>query len=656
MPSNGPTGKRLESWKEIAAHLNKGVRTVIRWEKTEGLPVHRHQHEKKSSVFAYPSEIDAWLKSRHPEMVGEAVAEPAWWAGHRGWVAAGSVLILVVAAVGFWRSAPARPLQLPLRAEPLTAYPNDQTAAAFSPDGSHFAFAWNGLENKNGDLYLQAIGSAKPKRLTEHPDLDFSPAWSPDGKWIAFLRRAPKMRVSLHLMSPLGGGERKLADLSIRLYMDATQIAWTPDSRQVLFPDGDPEGPGLFALSVENLQKRRITKSAMDRGDSDPAVSPDGRHLAFRCDNAGVRSEICLMTLTRSFDPASKPERLTSLGAQSTSPVWAQQGEYLVFSSNASGLGAALHRLRVFPAARRSTTPEALTEGGDHEVSLASSPKHGLVAYTRRRANVGMRVVERKAGGWGEPRALASLASTRSDETPSISPDGARIAFSSTRTGIPQIWVANWDGSQLRKLDTGPDPAMMPEWSPDGTRIAFLAEPRDSPAVGVAPVDGGPARFPAKPGWKPRWSHDGKALYFSRGEAPNFRVFKVAADGGSPTQVIGTDSWNAAESPDGQYLFYVNQQGIWRRPVSGGTADLIYGQPGADRISHVPWRDGIFVRLPQDGTDLVFFLKPADRTVEVILRGDRFSSPGLAVSPDGNTVLFSRTNHVTTNLMLLRGL
>ncbi len=54
----------LDSWKEIAAYVNRNVRTVQRWEKTEGLPVHRHRHERASSVSACREEIDRWQKQR----------------------------------------------------------------------------------------------------------------------------------------------------------------------------------------------------------------------------------------------------------------------------------------------------------------------------------------------------------------------------------------------------------------------------------------------------------------------------------------------------------------------------------------------------------------------------------------------------------------
>src|SRR5919109_2918767 len=68
VPDTPPFGsmpeERLDSWKEIAAYLNRDVTTVQRWEKREGMPVHRHLHDKRGSVYALSSEIDAWRQSR----------------------------------------------------------------------------------------------------------------------------------------------------------------------------------------------------------------------------------------------------------------------------------------------------------------------------------------------------------------------------------------------------------------------------------------------------------------------------------------------------------------------------------------------------------------------------------------------------------------
>lgn len=65
-------GKKLDSWGEIASYLGREVRTVQRWERTEGLPVHRHEHKKKSTVYAYAGELDTWIKQRQPKDDPEA--------------------------------------------------------------------------------------------------------------------------------------------------------------------------------------------------------------------------------------------------------------------------------------------------------------------------------------------------------------------------------------------------------------------------------------------------------------------------------------------------------------------------------------------------------------------------------------------------------
>ena len=68
------TKRYLDSWKEIAVFLNRSVRTVQRWEREEHLPVHRHQHRKRGSVFAFPSEITTWLETRDgPSLVRDGL-------------------------------------------------------------------------------------------------------------------------------------------------------------------------------------------------------------------------------------------------------------------------------------------------------------------------------------------------------------------------------------------------------------------------------------------------------------------------------------------------------------------------------------------------------------------------------------------------------
>src|SRR2546425_10076542 len=76
-PFGRPPEDRLDSWKEIAAYLNRDVTTVQRWEKREGMPVHRHLHDRSGSVYAYGPELDAWLNTRKMRLEDEEKEQAA---------------------------------------------------------------------------------------------------------------------------------------------------------------------------------------------------------------------------------------------------------------------------------------------------------------------------------------------------------------------------------------------------------------------------------------------------------------------------------------------------------------------------------------------------------------------------------------------------
>jgi dipeptidyl aminopeptidase/acylaminoacyl peptidase len=90
---------------------------------------------------------------------------------------------------------------------------------SFSPDGNQVAFAWNTSENppihSNFDIYLKLIDGSEAVRLTHDPADDLSPAWSPDGRYIAFLRTLSADRMGVFLIPAIGGRERKLADVDL---------------------------------------------------------------------------------------------------------------------------------------------------------------------------------------------------------------------------------------------------------------------------------------------------------------------------------------------------------------------------------------------------------------------------------------------------------
>src|SRR6185503_391599 len=141
---------RLDSWKEIAAYLRRDVTTVQRWEKREGMPVHRHQHDRLGSVYAYRHERDAWSLERRPSGAEPADAadpadsamaevEPAGSRRTPPWVWAAAVVMIAagVAGVVAWRRwSGGGPDQLlsAARFQPLTNSGGISNAAALSRD------------------------------------------------------------------------------------------------------------------------------------------------------------------------------------------------------------------------------------------------------------------------------------------------------------------------------------------------------------------------------------------------------------------------------------------------------------------------------------------------------------------------------------------
>ena len=205
------------------------------------------------------------------------VGPPAW-----RWAATGLALVAVVAAViVFWYTTrPDAPVPREIRVEavPFTSYPGYEAEPTLSPDGSHVAFTWDGENQDNHDIYVKAIGAGGPLQLTTDRARDGSPAWSPDGTRIAFLRDKPGGGSEVRLIAPTGGGEHTIGEVQGRADQG---LSWSPDGRSLAVVDRSSPGEriGIFALDIVTGLKTRLTSPSTF--DIQPALSPDGRTLAF---------------------------------------------------------------------------------------------------------------------------------------------------------------------------------------------------------------------------------------------------------------------------------------------------------------------------------------------------------------------------------------
>jgi tricorn protease-like protein len=233
----------------------------------------------------------------------------------------------------------------------------------------------------------------------------------------------------------------------------------------------------------------------------------------------------------------------------------------------------------------------------------------------------------------------------------------------------PNLWVVNRDGHAARPITFLDTPTIgVPSWSPDGARIAFDAVVDGNTDVYAISVDGGkPVRLTSGPSIDntPEWSPDGKWIYFSSTVAgPKPEVWRVPAAGGPPEQITHGGGFQPRMSPDGEYLYYLDNPPetagspydiarLLRMPIGGGKATLIH-----ERMPPYFWSissRGIFFLAvgPTPATEL--YRLHEGKVVRIgTLRFKVANAPGgMAISRDGRWALVSGLERNDADLMLL---
>ncbi len=428
----------------------------------------------------------------------------------RLWRLAGVLFLgCAVVAAGYLAWPRATPDGPPAREVPFTTLRGFETSPTFAPDGEQVAFSWGGPNHDNVDVYIQRIGSGKEVRLTDHAARDFSPSWSPDGRWIAFLRGEVPGRSELILIPSLGGREQPLAEVRIPNQIYPNYLAWVPDSSALIVVHAAPQQrtAGLFVVSVQTRELRALSRPSGSADYQCPAVSPDGRTVAFR-DGSGL----FLQALNQDLTAAAEPRRLVDVPS-SLQPTWTPDGKEIIYVQ-----GNRLWRIDV----NGEDPPRPLPFAGEGAIMPAISRfaagSRSRLIYVLRNADQNLWRVDLPASGtqsWSTP-VLFPSSTTRTDYNPQFSPDGKRLAFQSNQSGPMEIWLSDADGSnaqQLTSMGTGNT----------GT---------------------------------PRWSHDGQKVAFDSNAAGSYDVYVVSSGGGKPTRLTleQTDEHVPSFSRDDQFV------------------------------------------------------------------------------------------------------
>ena len=343
-PGSGePLEGRLDSWKEIAAYLGRGIRTVQRWEREEGLPVHRLAHEKRGSIYARREELAAWWESRRLTLAApptsDAVDAPVaprlervtWTAALTSWPALSSDarLIAYVSDAGQDGTTPQIWIQqIGGAALRLTNGEREYSHLSFSPEDTRIIFTAS--DDSGPNVYEVPTLGGEPRLLQRGASRG---RISPDGLWLACV---PHDAAGIRVAARGGAGFRTVASEMV----DVACATWLPDSRSVLVharPDpaleadwwivpmdgGSPTNTGVV---------QRFREAGMFTVPTGVAWVDDS--LVFSAAGAQGVSLYRQRLAASTFQPAGAPERLTA-GSESAWLPTAAAGRLAFLSSRA---------------------------------------------------------------------------------------------------------------------------------------------------------------------------------------------------------------------------------------------------------------------------------------------------------------------------------
>ncbi|WP_213804068.1 PD40 domain-containing protein [Granulicella sp. dw_53] len=579
-------------------------------------------------------------------------------------VAAASVLVVLAAVGSSSLISLRRSVQAKADSFDIVPFSNEigqQFSPSIAPDGTRVAYVWDGNAD-NYDIYIKDLKTSAVVRLTDDKQPDIHPAWSPNGREVAFLRRSQSGTEVF--VKPVGGG----AEHAVGAIRDTSGLwasenpfsgcqspTWTPDARQLLLTDGlgKDYGAGLVLISVDSGTEKPLTSPRPQDEDCYPRFSQDGKRIAFVRYISHGAGEIFTMAAD-----GTDLKQLTTDHRNIRGVDWASDGRHLIFASNRRGS----YELREID--RNGGESQPLPSDTASASEPAISRTGDWMAFVESDENWNIWRVPIQNGRIGSPKRF--LASRGRNHSPSFSPDGQTIAFVSDRSGTPEIWFANGDGSSIRQMTHFGGPWLGTiRWSPDSKAIVFDARPNGNSEIFTMSTSGGKPtllehqQFEVR---RPGWSRDGKSVYFdtTRGGMP--QIWRRTLTTGATRPIAPQDTLYPSESMDGQTLFFFSGNGrgehnIWSERTDGSELKQI---PGVHPDPDLDWavsKDGIYFAVSDAASARLNFYSFRDARITAagkLAQALSLGTPSLVVSPDGKWLLYACIDSTKSDIKIRR--
>jgi Tol biopolymer transport system component/DNA-binding winged helix-turn-helix (wHTH) protein len=533
------------------------------------------------------------------------------------------------------------------RVVPLTTCPGHERQPALTADGTRVAFAWAGSDGDGEGIWVKQRNSETPLRLSRGPGLPSWPSWSPDGQTVAWVQSRGDSS-EIRTVPGLGGAERVL----LAVPGVVAGLDWAPDGEGLYFAARDTmaDGHRLHRLDLATLAAAEVPVVSPPGGsDIQPRMDPDGGRLAWIHLDAGGAGE-----LWTSDRDGGRARALVSGLSNLAGLAWSADGARLVFAAEHAGM------FQLWSVAVTGGEPRQLTGPGDFAWHPAVAREAGDLVFEQVRVDQDLwRIRVRGRDPW-RLETDRFLASTRWEYEADYSPDGARIAFVSARSGVPELWVCDRDGADPHRVtDTGPAAVTRPRWSPDGTRIAHNLLEGGRTRVQVVPLRGGATVVLTPPGESETltgWVTDGSAVETVRREGDDWVLRRREVADGARGALVETGVTAAAREPAGGLLVVrTGVAGIWRQDAAAdeGFALVVRGLTAADRTNWRPAGDALFWVLRTGGRAYLMVHHPTTGHESFVTDLPRFAGTGLAVAPDGSEIIYPRLGSAEGDLMLI---